>query len=135
MTHESSSPRSQRRRSLDGKASERVQIVAAFMGLLVEQSIKRIDIGQIAAAGDVSPQQLRAELDSTIAVAAAHVERIDRLALATENLGIVARDRGLAMLLSAVLRTWLDGEDPGLTHAVSALDRAGAWAAPRRRPR
>jgi hypothetical protein len=130
-----SSPRSQRRRSLDGGASERARIVAAFMGLLVEQSVKRIDIGQIAAAGDVSFVQLRAELDSTITVLAAHVERIDRLALADENVGIAERDRGLAMLLSAVLRTWLDGEDPNLTRAVSALDRASAWAAPRLLPR
>jgi hypothetical protein len=130
MTHKSS-PRSQGRCSLDGEASDRVQIVAAFMGLLVEQSVKRIDIGQIAAAGDVSFVQLRAELDSTIAALAAHVEKIDRLALATENVGIAERDRGLAMLLSAVLRTWLDGGGPDLTRAVSALDRAGAWAAPR----
>jgi hypothetical protein len=134
MTHKSS-PRSQRRCSLDGGASERARIVAAFMGLLVEQSIKRIDIGQVAAAGDVSFVQLRAELNSTIVVLSAHVEEIDRLALAAKNVGIAERDRGLAMLLSAVLRAWLDGEDPDLTCAVSALDRAGAWAAPRRLPR
>jgi len=134
MTRKSSS-RSQRPCSLDGEASERAQIVAAFMGLLVEQSIKRIDIGQIAAAGDVSFAQLRAELDSTIAVLVTHVENIDRLTLTNENVGIGERDRGLAMLLSAVLRTWLDGEGPDLARAVSALDRASAWGAPPRRPR
>ena len=37
---------------------------------------------------------------------------------------------GLAMLLSSVLRTWLDGADPDLASIMSALDRAGAWAAP-----
>jgi hypothetical protein len=129
------SPGAPRRCSLESEAYGRAQIVAAFMGLLVEQSIKKIDIGQIAAAGDVSLVQLRAELESTIAVLTAHVEKIDRLALAAESVGIAERDRGLAMLLSAVLRAWLDGEDPDLTHAVSALDRARAWAAPRRLPR
>jgi hypothetical protein len=130
VTHKSS-PRSQESRSLDVGASERVQIIAAFMGLLVEQSVKKIDIGQVAAAGNVSFMQLRTELDSTIAVLTAHVEKIDRLALADENARIAERDRGLAMLLSAVLRTWLGGEDSDLTRAVSALDRARAWAAPR----
>jgi hypothetical protein len=124
-----SSPRKQTGSSLDGQASERARIVAVFMGVLVEQSVKRIDIGQIAAAGDVSLVQLRAELDSTIAVLAAHVEKIDRLAFSDESVGISERDR-LAMLLSAVLRTWLDGEDPDLSRAVSALDRVSAWAAP-----
>jgi hypothetical protein len=123
-----SSHRQQTDKSLEGEACERARIVAAFMGLLVEQSVKRIDIGQIAAAGDVSLVQLRAELDSTIAVLAAHVEKIDRLG--DENVAIAERDRGLAMLLSAVLRTWLDGEDPDLSRAASALDRASAWAAP-----
>jgi hypothetical protein len=127
-------PRGQRGGSLDVEASERGRIVAAFMGLLVEQSIKKIDIGQIAAAGDVSLAQLRAELGSTIAVLAAHLEKIDRQVLAAENVGAAERDRGLAMLLSGVLRTWLDGQDPELTRAVSALDRAGAWAMPRRLP-
>jgi hypothetical protein len=37
---------------------------------------------------------------------------------------------GLAMLLSSVLRTWLDGADPDLASIMPTLDRAGAWAAP-----
>jgi AcrR family transcriptional regulator len=123
-----SSPRSHRRHSLDGEASERARIVAAFMGLLVEQSIKKIDIRQIAAAGDTSLAQLRAEFDSTVIVLAAQVKEIGRLTLAADNIGSAERDRGLAMLLSFVLRTWLAGEEPDLTRAVSALDRASAWA-------
>jgi hypothetical protein len=125
-----SSPRSRRRHSPDGEASERARIVAAFMGLLVEQSIMKIDIRQIAAAGDVSLAQLRAEFDSTIMVLAAQVKEIDRLTLTADNIGLAERDRGLAMLLSFVLRTWLAGEDPYLARAVSALDRASAWAMP-----
>jgi AcrR family transcriptional regulator len=123
-----SSPRSHRHYPLDGEASERARIVAAFMGLLVEQSIKKVDVRQIAAAGDVSLAQLRAEFDSTIIVLTAQVREIDRLALATNNIQSADRDRGLAMLLSFVLRTWLAGEDPDLNRAVSALDRATAWA-------
>lgn len=130
-----SSPCPQRRCSLDREAPARASIVAAYMGVLVEQSIKRIDIGQIAAAADISPAHLRAELGSTIAVLAAHVEKIDRLALAAEGVGMAQRDQGLAILLSAVLRAWLGGKNPDLTRAVSALDRASAWAAPRRIPR
>jgi hypothetical protein len=131
MTYRSSSPGLQRLRHRDDEVSGPVQIVAAFMGLLVEQSVRKLDIGQIAAAGDVSLKQLRAELDSTIEAAAAHVEQLDRLALVTEDAAIVERDWGLAMLLSTVLRTWLNCKDPDLTRAVAALDRAGAWAAPR----
>jgi hypothetical protein len=122
-----SSPCRQRCHSLDGEVAERVRIVAAYMGLLVEQSIKKIDIGQIALADGVSPTQLRAELDATITVLAAQVEKIDGLALAADNVGLAERDHGLAILLSIVLRTWLDGEDPDLIRAVSALERAGAW--------
>jgi hypothetical protein len=111
--------------SLDAEESERTRIVAAFMALFVEQSIKKIDFG----AG-VSLAQLREEFGLTIAVLAAHVERIDRLVLAGENVEMAEPAQGLAMLLSSVLRTWLDGADPDLANIMSALDRAGAWAAP-----
>ncbi len=104
---------------------ERTRIVAAFMALFVEQSIKKIDL-----VVDVSLAQLREELGSTIAVLAAHVEQIDRLLLAGENVGMAERAQGLAVLLSSVLRSWLDGADPDLARIISALERAGAWAAP-----
>jgi hypothetical protein len=133
MTRKSSC-RTQDSNSLDGEQLERARIVAAFTGLLVEQSIKKIDFGQIATGADVSLAQLRAELGSTMAVLAAHVERIDRLVLAGGNVEMAERAQGLAMLLASVLRTWLDGEDPDLARTISALDRAGAWAAPRGLP-
>jgi hypothetical protein len=116
------------------KKFERARIVAAFMGLLVEQSIKKIDFGQIATAADVSPAQMRDELSSTIAVLAAHVEQMDRRVLAGESAEIVECAHGLAMLLCSVLRTWLDGEEPELTRTISALKRAGAWEAPHELP-
>jgi len=130
-----SSRRKQARASLDREESERARIVAAFMGLFVEQSIKKIGFDQIAAGADVPLARLREEFGSTIAVLAAHVEQIDRLVLAGENVETAERAHGLAMLLSAVLRTWLDGEDPDLARIMSALARAGAWAAPRGLPR
>jgi hypothetical protein len=128
-------PPRKRTRQARGEAPERARIVAAFMGLLVEQTIKKIDVGQIGVAGDVSLAQVRAELRSTIAILAAHVEKIDRRVVAAENAGMAERDQSLAMLLSAVLRAWLEGGGPDLTRAVSALDRASAWLAPPQLPR
>jgi hypothetical protein len=128
MTRKSSC-RTQQSRSPDSEKLERARVFAALMGVLVEQSIKKFDFGQIATGADVSLAQLRKELRSTIAVLAAHVERIDRMALAGGNVKMVERAQGLAMLLTAVLRSWLDGEDPDLARTMSALDRAGTWAA------
>ena len=116
--------------SLDAEKIERARIVAAFMALFVEQSIKKINFGT-----DVSLAQLREELCSTIAALAARVEQIDRLVLAGENVEMAERAQGLAVLLSSVLRAWLDGTDPNFASVMSALDRAGAWATPRRLPR
>jgi len=130
-----SSCRMQESNPLDGENFERARIFAAFMGVLVEHSIKKLDFGQIAAGADVSLAQLREELGSTIAVLAAHAERIDRLILAGGDVATAERAQGLAMVLTAVLRTWLDGEDQDLACTMSALDRAGAWAAPRGLPR
>ena len=116
-------PGRQESAALGAEESERARIVAAFMALFVEQSIKKIDFG-----ADVSLAQLREEFGSTIALLAAHVERIDRLVRAGENVELAERALSLAMLLSSVLRTWLDGADPDLASIMSALDRAGAWA-------
>jgi hypothetical protein len=125
-----SSPGGQTSDSLDAEESERARIVAAFMALFVEQSIKRLNLG-----ANVSLAQLREEFCSTIAVLAARVEQIDGLVLVGESVEMAERAQGLAVLLSSVLRTWLDGADPNFAGIMSALDRAGAWAAPRRLPR
>jgi AcrR family transcriptional regulator len=129
MSRELSSRKPQRN-SLAGETPERARIIAAFMGLLVEQSIKKIDFGHIAVGADVSVPRLREEFGSTIAVLAAHVEQLDRPVLADENVEMAERTHGLAMLLTSVLRNWLDGEDPDLARTMSALDRAGAWDLP-----
>jgi AcrR family transcriptional regulator len=120
------SRRKQERKSFDNAKSERARIVAAFVGLLVEQSIKKINTGQVAAVADMSLAQLREEFGSTIAVLAAHVEQMDRL-VAGENVEIIESTQGFAMLLTWVLRNWLDSKDPDLVRTMSALDRAGAW--------
>jgi AcrR family transcriptional regulator len=124
--------RKQESNSRDSEKPERARIIAAFMGLLVEQSIKKIDFGQIAAGTDASLAQLREEFGSTIAVLAAHVEQIDRLVLADENVEMAERAHGLAMLLTLVLRTWLDGEDPDVgPHDVGARPRRRMGSASR----
>jgi hypothetical protein len=116
--------------SLAAEELERARIVAAFMALFVEQSIKKINCGT-----EVSLAQLREEFRSTITVLAARVEQIDRVVLAGESVKMAERAQGLAVLLSSVLRTWLDGADPDLARIMSALDRAGTWAAPHGLPR
>ena len=123
-----SSPSGQASDSLDAEESERARIVAAFMALFVEQSIRKINFGT-----DVSLSQLREEFCSTIAVLAARVEQIDRPV--RKDVEMAERAQGLAVLLSSVLRTWLDGADPHFASIMSALDRAGAWATPRGLPR
>jgi AcrR family transcriptional regulator len=132
-----SSPRRKTRDSLDAKTSERARIVAAFMGLLVEQSIRHLDFGQVAAGADVSIAQLREEFASTIDALTAHVEEMDCLVLSGAEVEMADRAHCLAMLLTSVLRAWLKGEDPNLARTMSAIERAGAWEAARRpvRPR
>src|SRR5579863_6816897 len=88
-----SSPGRHESASFHVEETERARIVAAFMALFVERSIKKIDFGT-----DISLAQLREEFGSTIAVLAAHVEQIDRLVLADENVEMAERALGLAML-------------------------------------
>ena len=52
MTRKSSC-RTQKSHSPDGEKLERARIFAALMGVLVEQSIKKFDFGQIATGADV----------------------------------------------------------------------------------
>ena len=61
--------------------SDRQRIVAAFMQLLAEQPIERIDLNDIAERADVSLAKLRAEFDSVLAILAAQIKEIDRAVL------------------------------------------------------
>jgi len=98
------------------------------MGALVEQTIKRMDFGEGGLGADVSLAQLREELGTTMAVLAAEVERIDSLLLTDETVESAQCSQRAAMLLTLVLRAWLDGDDPDLAPALSVLDYTVAWS-------
>src|SRR5262249_7849165 len=61
--------------------SPRERIIAAFMSLLAEKSIERIDLTDIAKRAEVPLAELRAEFGSTLAILAAHTKEIDRAVL------------------------------------------------------
>jgi AcrR family transcriptional regulator len=61
--------------------SPRERIIAAFMGLLSEKSIERINLTDIAKRAEVPLAELRGEFGSTIAILAAHTKEIDRAVL------------------------------------------------------
>src|SRR2546423_2532426 len=59
----------------------RERIIAAFMALLAEQPIERIDLTEIAKRAEVSLAELRGEFNTTLAILAAHMKEIDRAVL------------------------------------------------------
>ena len=59
----------------------RERIIAAFMALLAEQPIERIDLAEIAKRAEVSLADLRGEFSTTLAILAAHMKEIDRAVL------------------------------------------------------
>jgi AcrR family transcriptional regulator len=59
----------------------RERIIAAFMALLAEQPIERIDLPEIAKRAEVSLAELRGEFSTTLAILAAHMKEIDRAVL------------------------------------------------------
>jgi AcrR family transcriptional regulator len=61
--------------------SDRQRIVTAFMQLLAEKPIERIDLSEIAKRASVSLARLREEFDSVLAILAAQMKDIDRLVL------------------------------------------------------
>src|SRR5262249_24014603 len=60
---------------------DRERIIGAFMQLLAEQPIERIDLKDIADRANVTLAQLRGEFDSTLAILAAQMKLIDRAVL------------------------------------------------------
>jgi AcrR family transcriptional regulator len=63
----------------------RDRVTDAFIQLLAEKPIEEIGLGEIARNAGVSLAELRASFDSTLAVLAAHVRRIDQQVLAGED--------------------------------------------------
>jgi AcrR family transcriptional regulator len=59
----------------------RERIIAAFMALLAEKPIERIDIVEVAKRAEVSLVDLRTEFSTTLAILAAHMKEIDRAVL------------------------------------------------------
>jgi AcrR family transcriptional regulator len=59
----------------------RERIIAAFMALLAEKPIERIDVVQVAKRAEVSLVDLRSEFSTVLAILAAHIKEIDRAVL------------------------------------------------------
>jgi len=59
----------------------RDRIIAAFMALLAEKQIERIDLAEIAKRAEVSLADLRGEFATTLAILAAHMKETDRAVL------------------------------------------------------
>src|SRR5215813_15218685 len=59
----------------------RERIIAAFMALLAEKPIERIDLAEIAKRAEVSLVDLRGEFSTVLAILAAHMKEIDRAVL------------------------------------------------------
>src|SRR5690242_3367714 len=62
--------------------SNRDRIVAAFMELLAEEPVEKIELAAIAKRAGVSLSELRSEFNSPLAILGAHVKAIDRAVLA-----------------------------------------------------
>ena len=61
--------------------SARERIIAAFMALLAEKPIERIELTEIATRAGVSLADLRGEFGTTLAILAAHMKDVDRAVL------------------------------------------------------
>jgi AcrR family transcriptional regulator len=60
---------------------DRQRMVGAFMQLLAEKPIERIDLNEVAKRANVSLARLREEFDSTLSILAARMKEIDRAVL------------------------------------------------------
>jgi len=83
--------------------SLRERIIAAFMGLLAEKSIERIDLAEIAKRAEVPLADLRGEFGSTLAILAAHTKEIDRAVLRGGD-GDMAQEPARERLFDVLMR-------------------------------
>jgi AcrR family transcriptional regulator len=83
--------------------SPRERIIAAFMGLLAEKSIERIDLAEIAKRAEVPLADLRGEFNSTLAILAAHMKEIDRAVLRGGD-GDMAQEPARERLFDVLMR-------------------------------
>jgi AcrR family transcriptional regulator len=83
--------------------SPRERIIAAFMALLAEKSIERIDLAEIAKRAEVPLADLRGEFNSTLAILAAHMKEIDRAVLRGGD-GDMAQEPARERLFDVLMR-------------------------------
>jgi len=83
--------------------SLRERIIAAFMGLLGQKSIERIDLAEIAKCAEVPLADLRGEFGSTLAILAAHMKEVDRAVLRGGD-GDMAQEPARERLFDVLMR-------------------------------
>jgi len=81
----------------------RERIITAFMALLAEQPIERIDLAEIARRAEVSLADLRGEFSTTLAILAAHMKEIDRKVLRGGD-GDMAQEPARERLFDVLMR-------------------------------
>jgi AcrR family transcriptional regulator len=81
----------------------RERIITAFMALLAEKSIERIDLAEIAKRAEVSLADLRGEFSTTLAILAAHMKEIDRAVLRGGD-GDMAQEPARERLFDVLMR-------------------------------
>jgi AcrR family transcriptional regulator len=101
--------------------SPRERIIAAFMALLAEKSIERIDLAEIAKRAEVPLADLRGEFSSTLAILAAHMKEIDRAVLRGGD-GDMAQEPARERLFDVLMRR-LEAHGP-YREAVRSLLRS-----------
>jgi AcrR family transcriptional regulator len=125
-----------------GTGSSRERIVAAFMALLAEKPIERIDLAEVAKRARVSLAELREQFGSPLAILAAHVQEIDRQVLAGVDADLEdepARERLFDVLMrrlealapyKAAVRSLMRSAlcNPGLAFALNGMGiRSQQW--------
>jgi AcrR family transcriptional regulator len=104
--------------------SPRERIIAAFMALLAEQPIERIDLADIAKRAEVSLADLRGEFSTTFAILAAHMKEVDRAVLRGGD-GDMAQEPPRERLFDVLMRR-LETHAPH-RRAVRSLLRSAAF--------
>jgi AcrR family transcriptional regulator len=103
--------------------SDRQRIIGAFMQLLAEKPIERIDVKEIAARANVSLARLREEFDTRLSILAAQMKEIDRAVLEGAE-GEVAEEPPRDRLFDVLMRR-LEALAP-YKEAVRSLMRSAA---------
>jgi len=102
----------------------RERIIAAFMALLAEKQIERIDLAEIAKRAEVSLADLRGEFSSALAILAAHMKDVDRAVLRGGD-GDMAQEPPRERLFDVLMRR-LEAHAPH-REAVRSLTRSAAF--------